>query len=90
MNTLDKIIEVATKATAALNIIAPGSGTLATVGVGLVQFLVKTVNDARAPSDPALTLPSNDVLIAQLEATATRIVNTGEAFLADPPTTPGA
>ena len=90
MNTLDKIIEVATKANAAINIIAPGAGTIGTLGLALTKFIVQTVNDARAANSPALVLPADDVLIARLEATATRIVDTGEAFLADPSPAPGA
>lgn len=80
--SLDQIIEIATKANQAINIISPGAGTIGSLGVELVKFITDRVNEARAQagSDP-IVLPPVPELIDRMEATANRIVEKGQTWL---------
>lgn len=76
---LDKIIEIAGKVQLVTNIVAPGFGGAAGLGVTLVKFFAAQWNQAHA--DEPIELPPDAELIARLAATATRIVDTGTTFL---------
>lgn len=80
--TLDKIIEIATKASQALNIIAPGTGSLAGVGLEIVKYIAGLFN--RENPENQVELPPDEELIDRLRQTSTRVVNDSEAFLHPP------
>ena len=79
MGTLDKIIEVAGKIQQVTNIVAPGAGSAAGLGVTLVKFFLGQWNQAHAEAQ--IPLPSDAELIRRLAETSTRVVATGTAFL---------
>jgi hypothetical protein len=79
---LDRIIDLATKANLALNVIAPGAGSVGTAGLGLIKFVAERVNESRAAAgEPPIVLPPTAELINRMEATAKRIQDRGEAWL---------
>lgn len=79
MNVLDKIIEVAGKVQQVANILAPGVGGAAGVGVYLAKALRDQWNAAHP--EQLVELPGDAELIQRLADTSTRVVTTGVAFL---------
>ena len=79
MDTLDKIIEIATKVAAALNVIAPGTGSIADAGLNIAKYLIGLFNNSN-PDNP-IALPPDDELINRLEETSTRVVDDSERYL---------
>lgn len=79
MGVLDKIIAAAGKVQQVTDILAPGLGGVAGVGVFVAKALRDQWNAAHA--DQAVELPDDATLIQRFADTSTRVVDTGVAFL---------
>jgi hypothetical protein len=78
VDKLEQILEWAVKASQALNIIAPGVGSIGDVGIGLVKFIVGKWNEMH---DDTIELPDDPALIQRLRETSTRVVDDSERFV---------
>lgn len=79
MGVLDKIIAAAGKVQQVTDILAPGLGGAAGVGVFVAKALRDQWNAAHA--DQPVELPDDATLIQRFADTSTRVVDTGVAFL---------